>query len=1602
MSDYRDSDIALVGLAGCYAGARDARVYWQNILDKVDAVTPADEDWTGPYLDPNSTENDRIYTNKGGFLGDLAEFNPAEFGIMPSAVDGGEPDHYLGLRLARDALIDAGYGPDQRPFDGERAGVVLGRGTYFNRGYSTILQHGLAVDQTLDMVRRVRPDFSDDDIAELRRSLKAELPSFNTEMAPGLVPNVATGIIANRLNLMGPNYIIDAACASSLIAMELAMRDLRSGEVDMMITGGVQAHSPPQLFMLFCQLGALSRDDIRPFDAGAGGTLLGEGAGMLVLKRVRDAERDNDRIYAVIKGVGQSSDGRAKGLLAPRQEGEVLALRRAYEAAGVDPATVGLIEAHGTGIAMGDATEVAALTEVFGERSGDTPGIALGSVKSMISHCIPAAGSASTIKAALSLHHGVLPPTLCDEVNPDLGIESTPFYINNETRPWIHGADHPRRAGVNAFGFGGVNAHAVLEAYVPPAGSQVSVLHAPCGSELFVLAADSAAALVDKARTLAERVRGQPAVHPGGLARALAEDAAGAHRLALPAAGNEDLVTKLDKAAERIESRGEPFKTRAGVAYGTGEPPGKLAFLFPGEGAQYPGMLADLAVAFPQMREWFDLLDSTFGEARDYRPSDAIFPPPTGFEGDARDALEARLFEMDLASESVFTASQGLHTLLADLGIRPDAMVGHSTGENSALVASGHLHADSRAELARISHEFNGVYKHLDANGEIVTGTLLTVGALDAERRGEILAPFGDALTVAMDNCPNQAVIFGQPDDVADAHEQLAAAGAICSELPFGRAYHTARFQPVADAFREFYATIDFGPGTVPQYSCATVDTFPEDGDAIRDLACAQWAQPVRFRETLDKLYDDGFRVFVEVGPSANLTSFVTDTLRDRGDVVAISTNSRRQPDVKQLHGALAQLFALGVGMDPAMLYADRDVPAVDPWQPPGEDKPSPRLKLEIPVLQPGNDWSAPALPEAAPSAATGDLPAVPESQSKPEPEPAPEQAPEPRDARTAAVQSHFALMQEFLDSQARVLGLAGGQAPPQSPGAGYPLLGAVTEQSTSRLVAERHMHLDHDLYLRDHCLGGQPSHLDASLRGVPVVPFTFSMELLAEAAVALAGSDCRVIGFEDVSGSRWLGLPHGALDVRTVAEPLSDDRVRVRVFELDGRGEAEVQPIFEGSVRLAAAYPEAPQARTWNAPAQYAAAVNPAGELYSHGMFHGPRLQGVQRILRWSETAIEAELAALPTHDYFADSRTPAFTFDAALLDAAGQVVGYWLTERFGWQYNCFPYWVQRMDLYAAPPPAGTRLFCRCDVELTDEHTIIAAFDVVDAEGGVMARAEGWTDRRFPIPQWLHTYRLDPPTRCLSETDTAIARPDCAVRRMHAFPEGFLEAGGGLWAVMVAHMLLGHGERPRFHALPEQGSRREEWLVGRIAAKESVRDWLSQRHGLAVASADIEIEEDERGKPFAVCPAYPNIEMPSISLAHSHRCAAAAAGDPGTALGVDLQALSGVRQEALETGAFSDGERSLLDGLPDDDRERAAVVLWCAKEAAAKAAGLGLQGRPLDWTVVTLDMSGGTSMHASVTYRGETFDVRLTPDENMVFAMCEHPAQRLAHAAGA
>jgi acyl transferase domain-containing protein len=588
--------IAVIGMECIFPKALDMKTYWQNILNGVNAIGEPLEQWEADrYINKGY-----VSTSKGGYLRDLYRFNPMEFGVMPSSVDGGEPDQFLALEVARRALADAGEQYLDADYNHRDTGIILGHSTYLHRGQINGGQHCIAVDQTIEILKLVLPSMTDEQSKQIYDILKAQLPTFTPDTCPSMVPNVMTGRIANRLNFTGPNYLIDAACASSLLSVNAAIDELRNGKSRMMLAGGVNASLPAEVAVIFTMLDALSQKGaVTPFSKNSDGTLLGEGLGVVVLKRLSDALEDGDRIYSVVHGVGQSSDGKGTSLLAPSEKGEELAIRRAYESTGIDPSTISLIEAHGTGISLGDQTEINSLKAIFGERLGEQGNIAIGSVKSMISHCIPAAGIASFIKMNLALYHKVLPPTLCDEVNPELGIEKTAMYINTKIKPWISKEEKPCRAAINSFGFGGVNAHAILEE--APANSNKPLKCSPWEFELFIFKGDSIEQLQVQLDEVAKYIKSRDEVYIEDIAFTLFEKSKknnGNYKLALLAGDLVELEKKIAQANKRLEKSDEPFMGKNGVVFSKDPVDGKLGFMFPGEGSQYVNMLSDLAIHF--------------------------------------------------------------------------------------------------------------------------------------------------------------------------------------------------------------------------------------------------------------------------------------------------------------------------------------------------------------------------------------------------------------------------------------------------------------------------------------------------------------------------------------------------------------------------------------------------------------------------------------------------------------------------------------------------------------------------------------------------------------------------------------------------------------------------------------------------------------------------------------------------------------------------------------------------------------------------------------------------------------------------------------------
>ena len=911
--------IAVVGIAALFPGSVDKEGFWRDILAGRDLLTEVPrthwlaEDW----FDPDPEAPDRLYARRGAFL-DAVPFDPLEFAMPPALLPSTDTSQLLALVVARQVLEDA-VGTDFGHVDRDRVSVILGcaSATELVSEMAGRLQRPVWVQALREM------GLPESQVQAACARMAASYVPWTESTFPGVLGNVVAGRIANRFDLGGTNCVLDAACASSLLAVHTAAMELSLGGSDLVITGGVDTLNDPFMFMCFAKSQALSRTgDCRPFSAQADGTMLGEGLCMLALRRLADAERDGDRILAVLRGIGTSSDGRSRSIYAPRPEGQVKALRRAYEAAGYGPETVELVEAHGTGTPTGDAAEVAALRLVFpaptAGAGGAGPGTpppwcALGSVKSQVGHTKATAGAAGLFKAIMALHHKVLPPTIKVQTpNPALGLEGSPFYLNTRTRPWVRGMGHPRRASVSAFGFGGTNVHVTVEEYAGPGRRPARLRTAP--SELILVGAGDRPALAARCRALAE------AAARGGRLAPLAWEsqvAAGpqAARLAVVAAGPAELASALRSVAVDLEGGGEAAGPPAcpQVYLGEGPPLGDVALLFPGQGSQYLHMGADLAMHFDEARAIWDRaadLPLTDGARLDQ----VVFPLPL-FGEEGRAAQAARLTATEWAQPAIAAASLSALAVLRAAGLTPAAAAGHSLGELSALCAAG---AMDEATLLTLAARRGACVARAAGGGG---GAMLAVGRGAAELAA-LLADWGLDLTLANRNAPDQTVFSGETGAIARAEQRLGALGVPSHRLRVSAAFHSPAMAAAAAAFRAHLEGATLSAPHLPVYANRDGTCYPggTDAAALRERLAAHLTEPVRFVDQLEALYAAGVRVFVEVGPGAVLTGLAARTLRERPHL-AVSVDAGGGHGVTGLWQALGRLWAAGVPLAPAALW---------------------------------------------------------------------------------------------------------------------------------------------------------------------------------------------------------------------------------------------------------------------------------------------------------------------------------------------------------------------------------------------------------------------------------------------------------------------------------------------------------------------------------------------------------------------------------------------------------------------------------------------------------------------------------------------------------
>ncbi|MFF0885053.1 SDR family NAD(P)-dependent oxidoreductase [Streptomyces sp. NPDC003456] len=852
-----DEPIAVVSMACRLPGGIDTpEAFWELLASGGDAVGGFPGRWRGLDLfDPDPEVEGKSYGCEGGFLADghVEDFDAGFFGISPREAVSMDPQQRLVLEASWEALERAGIRPEA--LSGSRTGVYLGA---MNSDYGDHRTH--------------------------------DLQALDGYVGTGRASSILSGRVSYVLGLQGPSLTVDTACSSSLVSLHLAAQALRQGECELALAGGVTVMSTPSTFVEFSRLKAMAPDGrCKSFSAAADGAGWSEGVGVLVLKRLSAAQRDGDRVLAVVRGSAVNQDGRSQGLTAPNGPSQQRVIRDALEAARLVPGDIDAVEAHGTGTSLGDPIEAGALAEVFGP--GREPGspVWLGSSKSNIGHAQAAAGVAGVIKMILALQKEVLPRTLhAEEPSSLIEWEGSGLQLVQQARAWERDVSRPRRAGVSSFGLSGTNAHVIVEE--PPVSASVEpVAEEAAGPVPVVLSGRDEAAVREQAERWASWLTGREGVRLADVARTAA-----VHRTHFEsrAAVTADSLDQLVEALRALAD-GRPHPA---LTHGTATPRGKVVFVFPGQGTDWEGMGSALLEQSDAFRDTVTACD-------------AALRPYTGWSvlerlrGEHSGSLP--LERLDVVQPVLFAMYVALAAAWRSLGLEPAAVVGHSQGEVAAAVVSGALTLDEGARIVALRS------RALQSDGG---GGEMAVVELPVAEVQERIAPYGEALSIAAVNTGRWTVISGDTDAIEDVLIELDDEDVSCGKLNAACASHSAHMDPLLPGLRAEFAVLRPQHTAVPFYS--TVTGGPLDGSGLdADYWCRNLREPVRLDLTQARLLDDGYDVFVEVSPSPVLVMPLTDGCAD-ADGLVVPSLQRGHGDPGELLRTLALLHVQGLDVD--------------------------------------------------------------------------------------------------------------------------------------------------------------------------------------------------------------------------------------------------------------------------------------------------------------------------------------------------------------------------------------------------------------------------------------------------------------------------------------------------------------------------------------------------------------------------------------------------------------------------------------------------------------------------------------------------------------
>nr|AXL05851.1 AMP-dependent synthetase [uncultured bacterium] len=839
-----DEPIAIVGMAcrlpGGVAGPADL---WRLVSERRDAVSefPDDRGWdTERLFDPNSGRTGTSYTNQGGFLDEAGQFDAGFFGISPREALAMDPQQRLLLETSWEALEHAGIDP--AALKGTDVGVFSG---LMGQGYGT-------------------------------GAVAPELEGFTST---GSASSVASGRVSYVFGFEGPAVTVDTACSSSLVAMHLAAQALRQGECSMALAGGATVMATPGSFVEFSRQRALAPDGrCKAFSSTADGTGWAEGAGVVVLERLSVARERGHRVLAVLRGSAVNQDGASNGLTAPNGLSQQRVIRKALAAAGLTPSDVDVVEAHGTGTALGDPIEAQALLATYGRGRDPEKPLWLGSLKSNIGHAQAAAGVAGVIKMIKSLEHGVLPATLhVAEPTAEVDWSAGAVELLTQARDWARDG-RPRRAGVSSFGVSGTNAHVILEeAPEQPAAHDTATE----GLTALVVSARSAGSLAAQAGRLAACVESASLADVAG---ALVSHRAVLGERAVVVAGSRDEALTGLVALARDEHA-------PGLVAGGGDAPGKVAWVFPGQGTQWVGMGRELLDTSPVFAERISECAAALAPWVDWSLVDVL-------------RGEAELDRVDVLQPASFAVMVGLAAVWSSVGVRPDAVVGHSQGEIAAACVAGALSLEDAAKVVALRSQ--AIAAELSGRGGMAS---VALAQDDVVAR---LQPWADRVEVAAVNGPSSVVIAGDAAALDEALESLAGQGVRVRRVAVDYASHTRHVADIEGTLAETLAGIDAQAPAVPFYSTVTGEWISQAGVVDGGYWYRNLRNQVRFGPAVADLVEQGHRVFVEVSAHPVLVQPLTEIT----DVVVTGTLRREDGGLRRLLTSMAELFVRGVAVD--------------------------------------------------------------------------------------------------------------------------------------------------------------------------------------------------------------------------------------------------------------------------------------------------------------------------------------------------------------------------------------------------------------------------------------------------------------------------------------------------------------------------------------------------------------------------------------------------------------------------------------------------------------------------------------------------------------